>query len=1047
MSIELYEHNKKAYDSAKAMLALTGKAAVVHPTGTGKSFIGFKLCEDNADKTVCWIGPSEYIFKTQTENLKACAGEELKNIRFFTYARLMNMTDGEMEEISPDFIVLDEFHRGGAERWGEGLGRLLKKYRDAPVLGLSATNIRYLDDRRDMAEELFDGNVSSEMTLGEAVARGILTPPKYVTAVYSYKKDLERYERAVKRIKNEGRRKEAEIKLEALRRALEMADGLDTVFEKNMNEKYGKYIVFCANKEHMDDMIEKAGEWFKKIDRAPHIYSVYSEDPSSGEEFGLFKKDNNDTHLRLLYCIDALNEGIHVDNVNGVILLRPTVSPIIYKQQIGRALCAGKSGEPVIFDIVNNIEGLYSVDSIEEEISRAVRYYEFLGETKYIVNDRFGIIDSVEDCRRLFEELEHTLSASWEYMYGEAKEYEKEHGDLLPRQEYVTENGARLGRWISVQRINYGNGTLSEERIRKLEQIGMSWLTLRERRWDEIYEQAKKYYEENGSLKYSNNMSRSLAEWLIRQRQKQREGLLSKEQFKKLSDIGMIWEFEDSWEKKYELAKKYYEDRGDLDIPANYVTEDGVKLGAWYRGVRERYADGALGEDRKKRLEDIGIEWESILSRNRSRYYELAKKYYEENGDLNVNPNYVTEDGTRLGAWISAQRYAYKKQRLTKEQIKLLEDIGMSWQRNESRWETAYECLRAYREKNEGTDISSDCVTEDGFKLGSWLNNQRRKYAAGKLKPAQIKKLEALGITLNTSDRKWREGFEHARAYYSEHGNLDVAASYTDKDGFRLGNWLMNQRARSRAGTMSEEQQKMLDGIGMRRNLRDRRWQEGYIHAKAYFEKFGNLNVPKNFVCEDGYSLYEWIISQRRAYRNKTLSEDRNSLLCEIGMIRNTNDSRWSEVYETAREYYREHGDLDVPLRYKAEDGSDLWEWVRLQREKYYSGTLSADCKRKLDEIGIQWLSVNERKWERCYDEAKKYYLSHGNIDVPNSYRSEDGLWLGKWIARQRKNRNRLKTAGANGNQILRLEEIGMRWEEQTPIRITHEDDRGSVTV
>lgn len=68
--IDLFEHNKTAYEAAAVMLSETGKAAVIHPTGTGKSFIGFKLCGDNPDKAVCWLSPSEYIFKTQPENLK-----------------------------------------------------------------------------------------------------------------------------------------------------------------------------------------------------------------------------------------------------------------------------------------------------------------------------------------------------------------------------------------------------------------------------------------------------------------------------------------------------------------------------------------------------------------------------------------------------------------------------------------------------------------------------------------------------------------------------------------------------------------------------------------------------------------------------------------------------------------------------------------------------------------------------------------------------------------------------------------------------------------
>ena len=85
---QLYEHNRIAYESAMEMLQETGKAAVVHPTGTGKSFIGFKLCEDNPDKTVLWLSPSEYIFRTQIENLRATGAEVPGNIVYLTYAKL-----------------------------------------------------------------------------------------------------------------------------------------------------------------------------------------------------------------------------------------------------------------------------------------------------------------------------------------------------------------------------------------------------------------------------------------------------------------------------------------------------------------------------------------------------------------------------------------------------------------------------------------------------------------------------------------------------------------------------------------------------------------------------------------------------------------------------------------------------------------------------------------------------------------------------------------------------------------------------------------------
>ena len=296
--IKLFEHNETAYISAIQMLTETGKAAVIHPTGTGKSFIAFKLCYDNADKKICWLSPGEYIFKTQCENLAAAGSAVPRNIAFFTYAKLMLMTDAELEEIKPDYIILDEFHRCGAEMWGQGVKRLLNLYSDTPILGLTATNIRYLDNRRDMADEL------------------------------------------------------------------------DKVFAKHMPKRDGKYIVFCASFDHMNEMADKAKEWFAKVDTEPHIYKAYSNDPAASKAFSAFKADVS-KHLKLLYSIDMLNEGINVDDIDGVILLRPTVSPIIYKQQIGRALSAGKKSNPVIFDIVVNIENLYSIGAVEEEMQIA----------------------------------------------------------------------------------------------------------------------------------------------------------------------------------------------------------------------------------------------------------------------------------------------------------------------------------------------------------------------------------------------------------------------------------------------------------------------------------------------------------------------------------------------------------------------------------------------------------------------------------------------------------------------------------------------------
>ena len=426
MALRLFEHNEKAYHAAVRMMEQYGKAAIVHLTGTGKSYVAFKLIEDNPEKVVIWLSPSEYIFKTQLESLKRNDPDfPLANVHFYTYAKLMCCTQAQLDEIAaqkPAYIILDEFHRAGAECWGKSTVALLKLCPDAKLLGLTATNIRYLDNNRDMAEELFDGRVASDMTLGEAVVRGILPAPKYVTTVYQCQKALAKYQARVDNLRAPGIQDVNQKYLDALRRALEQADGLDRVFAHHITNKSGKYIVFCANKEHMDEMVSHVPEWFAGVNPDVAVYEAYSDDPNTDKAFADFKTDTSN-RLKLLFCIDMLNEGVHVEGISGVILFRPTISPIIYKQQIGRTLTAGDNTTPLILDVVNNFEGLTSISGLQSEMQEAVHRLYANGEGDKIVTERFEVIEQVHDCRVLFERLQASLSSSWDHYFSEASIY------------------------------------------------------------------------------------------------------------------------------------------------------------------------------------------------------------------------------------------------------------------------------------------------------------------------------------------------------------------------------------------------------------------------------------------------------------------------------------------------------------------------------------------------------------------------------------------------------------------------------------------------
>lgn len=593
VALRLFEHNEKAYRAAIRMMEQYGKAAIVHPTGTGKSFIAFKLIEDNPEKVVIWLSPSEYIFKTQLESLKRNDPEfPLENVHFYTYAKLMCCTQAQLGEIAaqkPAYIILDEFHRAGAECWGESTVALLKLCPDAKLLGLTATNIRYLDNNRDMAEELFDNRVASEMTLGEAVVRGILPAPKYVTMVYQYQKALAKYQARVDNLRTPGIQDVNQKYLDALRRALEQADGLDKVFAHHITNKDGKYIVFCANKEHMDEMVSHVPEWFAGVNPDVVVYEAYSDDPNTDKAFVDFKTDTSN-RLKLLFCIDMLNEGVHVEGISGVILFRPTISPIIYKQQIGRALTAGDTAAPLILDVVNNFEGLTSISGLQSEMQEAVHRLYANGEGDKIVTERFEVIEQVHDCRVLLERLQESLSSSWEHYFSEASIYYAEHGNLNVPKLYTTPGGLSLRVWLITQRrVREGQiqGNLTQQQIARLNRIVMYWGNRNDRQWNEGYQEAKRYFDAHGNLNvpadYVSPCGYNLGNWVKRQRNTRQNpekscAVLTEERIAKLDAIEMRWEKADSRLRRLEPAQESKRKSENLNVSANHKTGEEIGL-------------------------------------------------------------------------------------------------------------------------------------------------------------------------------------------------------------------------------------------------------------------------------------------------------------------------------------------------------------------------------------------------------------------------------------------------------------------------------------
>ena len=761
VALRLFEHNEKAYHAAVRMMEQYGKAAIVHPTGTGKSYIAFKLIEDNPEKVVIWLSPSEYIFKTQLESLKRNDPDfPLANVHFYTYAKLMCCTQAQLNDIAaqkPAYIILDEFHRAGAECLGRKHGGFIKVMLGRKTSGADSNKYPISGNNCDMAEELFDCCVASDMTLGEAVVRGILPAPQYVTTVYQYQKDLARYQTRVDNLRSPGIQDVNQKYLDALRRALEQADGLDRVFAHHITNKCGKYIVFCANKEHMDEMVSHVPEWFAGVNPEVVVYEAYSNDPNTDKAFADFKTDTSD-RLKLLFCIDMLNEGVHVEGISGVILFRPTISPIVYKQQIGRALTAGDNTTPLILDVVDNFEGLTSISGLQSEMQEAVHRLYANGEGDKIVTERFEVVEQVHDCRVLFEQLQASLSSSWDHYFSEASIYYAEHGNLNIPKRYTTPAGLSLGEWLTTQRrVRAGQipGNLTEQQIARLDSIGMEWGNRNDAAWERGLKEARKFREQFGNLqvpaKYKTKNDYPLGKWINNARKRRSDGKLTEERIRQLDQLGMAWKvFDVRWEQGYALSAVYAQKYGNLDVPRDYKTADGKTLGRWIQNQELAYEQKKLSADQIKRLETIGMQWGCRYDRQWNEVYQAAKRYFEANGSLDIPVAYVSPEGYALGKWVRRQQYAYRNPEksnaiLSQERIELLDAIGMQWEKPDP-WQHRYELAQEYKKQYGNLEIPAKYKTTDGIWLSRWVYNQKRLLQSGseKLSEEQKKKLKEL---------------------------------------------------------------------------------------------------------------------------------------------------------------------------------------------------------------------------------------------------------------------------------------------------------------
>lgn len=324
--------------------------------------------------------------------------------------------------------------------------------------------------------------------------------------------------------------------------------------------------------------------------------------------------------------------------------------------------------------------------------------------------------------------------ADWETGYRLLNGYKERMGHCLVLQKY-TENGFRLGLWVSIQRREHD--LMTEQRRRKLDEVGFVWDVLSER-WEEGFRHLTKYKERLGHCRVPVGYILDgfpLGVWARTQRHD--EDALVGERRERLDELGFVWDpMESDWEEGLRYLKSYKHREGHCRVPTKH-DENGFRIGQW---VGNRRANrNTLSDEKRRQLDELGFDWDP-LQPDWEEGYSYLKRYKDREGHCRV-PLSHEENVFQLGRWARAQRR--EKDRMADERRRRLNGLGFVWDTAEWDWEEGLSHLRSYKDR-EGHCRVPNKHKESGFRLGQWVGTQRAK--ASTLSKERRGQLDALGF-------------------------------------------------------------------------------------------------------------------------------------------------------------------------------------------------------------------------------------------------------------------------------------------------------------
>lgn len=618
------------------------------------------------------------------------------------------------------------------------------------------------------------------------------------------------------------------------------------------------------------------------------------------------------------------------------------------------------------------------------------------------------------------------LEVDWERKYSLAKSFYEANGSLLIPVTQQYEN-TYLGKWISHQRQSYAKGKLPQEKIERLEQIGMIWDASKSNIASSFPEQALFFYL---SKIYPDAVNRhtdydceidifipSIKTGI------EYDGFAWHQDLKK--DLTKNKKLQKHGIKVIRIREKgcpqlpTTENCIVFDINRSYTDLYDVLVSL----ITHLFGTCEIDIDLVRDQMQITANYINIYNSQWERMYQIAKNIYEQTGTLPIGTN------SELGTWLSHQRQRYRHHgvALTSDQIQKLNDLGMVWEPHKDLWYKMYTIAAKYYAEKSNLDVTTNQMYENE-NLGSWISSQRTKYKVNKLSVKRIELLNQIGMIWDAQvdyDKCWEDMFLKAKDYYQKHGNLRVNTRNS-----ALGKWINSQRTAYSKGELKQDRIENLNSICMVWDIYEADWEAMYCLAEQYFIEHKHLNIGAKEKYK-GQNLGMWVKRQCDGKENLT-SAQTHRLEC-IGIVWRRNETKWAMMYQLAKSYYELNGDLLVNT-HSLFQGERLGQWINKQRTDYMNrGTQKENAEfteeriTALESIGMVW-DVNNYKWNRMYDVAKRYYNLYGHLEVPADQEFE-GIKLGKWLSNQRSSYRGYKgRKPLTADQIEKLNELNFKW-------------------